>query len=176
MFQRFTHQMRDVATAAVAEAERRGDRHIGTEHLVLGLVSTTDERLRAGLDRSDLTVELARHHLADLDNDALAAIGLSSLVLDQAPGGGASPVPGRRHGLLRRFRRGMHRPFTSGSKDAFERCLRVALDRGDSHIGVEHLAAVLGESDARDPGVVLLARLYIDPAVLADVLDPPTAA
>lgn len=176
MFERFTPEMRELAEAAVCEAERRGDQHIGTEHLVLGMLATSGERLRAGLGRTDLTVDLARRQLAGLDGDALAAIGISSGVLDHAPGGGTTPIVGRRRGLLRRLRPGMHRPFTTGAIESLERCLVVALDRGNRHIGVEHLAAVLGERGGRDPGVALLGRLEVDPAALAPALEPPAAA
>ena len=40
LFERFTHEARSAVTAAVAEAERRDDRHIETDHLLVGLCPT----------------------------------------------------------------------------------------------------------------------------------------
>ncbi len=175
MYERFTPEMRQVITTAAAEAERRADRHTGTEHLVLGLISVGGERLRGGVGRTDLTIDLARERLARLDSDALAAVGVPFDVPESNAGGGATPVAGRGRGRLRRRPR-MHLPFTSGAKSAIERSLRVAQQGGDRHIGIEHLACVLSERDKRDPGVALLDRLDVKAEALVMALKPSKAA
>lgn len=168
MFRRFTGEMRELTMAAVHEAERRGDRHIGTEHLVLGLVSVRGHELAAALDRDDVTLDAGRRELGDADTEALAAVGLGAAPLAAEPGQ-------RLRGTSRRRRwwsRANHIPFTSGAKDTFEASLHTALERGDRHIGVEHLAGALEQRDPRDPGVALLRRLDLDPSALARALSP----
>jgi len=64
------------------EARRRGDRRVGTEHLVLGLVS---EPAMAEVLGRDLPT--ARAALDALDHDALVAVGLGE-------GLDAPPIPG----------------------------------------------------------------------------------
>jgi len=54
MFERFTRDARAVVHAAVAEAQERDDRHVGTEHLLLALTARTQPdpaaQLLAALD------------------------------------------------------------------------------------------------------------------------------
>jgi len=50
MFGRFTHDVRAVAIAAVAEAERRDDRRVGTEHLPLDAVASPNAVTSAVID------------------------------------------------------------------------------------------------------------------------------
>jgi len=69
----FASGAREVVAAALAEARLRGDRRIGTEHLLLGVLRLPDtEAARAlGVD-----LATARDALAALDHDALAALGI----------------------------------------------------------------------------------------------------
>lgn len=60
-----------VVTAALEESRRRGDRRLGTEHLLLGLLHDPDCARALG---TDLTA--ARAALDRLDRAALAALGI----------------------------------------------------------------------------------------------------
>lgn len=68
MFGRFTHDVRAVVIAAVAEAEHRDDRRVGTEHLPLDAVASpnavtavTDAQAR---DAAAVRAELERRMAA----------------------------------------------------------------------------------------------------------------
>jgi len=69
------------------EARRRGDRRVGTEHLVLGLLREPDIARVLGCD-----LEAAREALDAMDHDALVAIGIDRAL-------GAPPVPTREPAL-----------------------------------------------------------------------------
>ena len=60
-----------VVTAALEESRRRGDRRLGTEHLLLGLLHDPDSARALGKN-----VEEARAALDRLDRAALAALGI----------------------------------------------------------------------------------------------------
>ena len=67
---------------ASEEARRRGDRRVGTDHLVLALLQEPSIELIIGT-----TLERARHVLASLDRDALAVLDLD-VDLDLDPDSG----------------------------------------------------------------------------------------
>ena len=71
MFERFAVGARAAVTASADEARRRGDRRIGTDHLLLGLLHDPGSAEALGV-----TVEAAREKSDALDRAALAAIGL----------------------------------------------------------------------------------------------------
>jgi hypothetical protein len=73
------------------EAVRRGDRTIGTEHLVLALLVDPASPAARAIGRD---IESARRALDELDGIALAAVGLE-------PGVTAGPVAVRAQGRLR---------------------------------------------------------------------------
>ncbi|MFI6910339.1 Clp protease N-terminal domain-containing protein [Nonomuraea sp. NPDC050394] len=75
--------------AAANEAQRRGDRRIGTEHLLLGLLHDPHPALAEEVD-----LATARAALADLDSAALQAIGLDIGQAPQARPPKHPPVPG----------------------------------------------------------------------------------
>ena len=69
------------------EARRRGDRRVGTEHLVLGLLREPDVAQVLGCD-----LGAAREALDAMDRDALVAVGIDRAL-------GAPPVPTREPAL-----------------------------------------------------------------------------
>ena len=75
------------AVYAREEARRRGDRRVGTEHLVLGLLREPDVAHLLGCD-----LGTAREALDAMDRDALVAIGIDRPL--EAP-----PVPTREPAL-----------------------------------------------------------------------------
>ena len=128
------------------EAIRRGDRVVGTEHMVLALLADpASPAARAiGCD-----LESARAALDEMDAAALAAIGVT-------PGITAGPITVRPQGKLR---------LTPAAKAIFTGIPSVSRDREDG-LGIV-LNAVL---DLRrpDPAAELLAALGADRRAISD--------
>src|SRR6266511_1836149 len=141
-----------VLTAAADEARRRGDRRLGTDHLLLGLLH--DPAAEAA---SALGVDLASARAAQdaLDRAALAAVGIHA--------GDLGPIgePG-----------GAHRrpPLTSGARAVFKRAVEQAHPRKSGRIGTRHFLLALLACQRPDPAAELLHELGVDPAVVRDRL------
>lgn len=146
MFERFVTDVRSTVMVAAQDAvSRRGDRRIGSDHLLIGVVTAGNQfALDAGL-----TVESLFEALQRLDERALGAIGLA-----------ASGGPGGHH------RRRRHLPFTRGAKNALERSLRIAADLGHRRITTDHLLAALAVGGAKDAAVQLISACGLEPAAL----------
>jgi hypothetical protein len=123
------------------EIARRGDRRVGTDHLLLGLLHDADVAAALGVD-----VERARAVAGDLDQAALAAIGVD--LGDDLP-------PART-----RVRVG-HVPLTSAARAAIGRAGAVADAEHVRRIEPRHLLAALREREEPDPAAVLLAALGV---------------
>jgi ATP-dependent Clp protease ATP-binding subunit ClpA len=147
MFERFAPTTRDALSSAVDEAARRGERRVGTEHLLLGLLSDPAGSAAAALG-TDL--RSARAALDALDRAALAAVGVDAT---------AVPFPGyrRAHGRLR---------LTAAAGDVLRRTLRVAAAQRSNRLQPEHLLMALLERPGLDPVPQLLARLDVDVAAV----------
>lgn len=160
MFERFTHDARATVMGAVGEAERRGDRHVGTEHLLLGAIASAHPIVSAALADAGVDLLRTRSALDACDVAALAAVGVEVRAMPAA-----ADLPARRsYGRVRRS--GGHRPFTGGAKQVLEAALREALQRGDRHIGSEHILLGLAARPAPDPAHELLNALEVDSAAL----------
>ena len=109
-FTRFTAEARAVVVRAEAEAVELGHGRVGTEHLVLGILAAPRAEPGAQVLRR-LGVERER-----VRDEVVRRIGT-----------GDEP---RRSGSL---------PLTPRTKKALERALREAVDRGDHHVGTEHV-------------------------------------
>ena len=122
------------------EAVRRGDRTIGTEHLVLALlIDPASPAARAlGCD-----LDTARRALDALDHDALAAIGIE-------PGITAGPVTARATGRLR---------LTPTAKAVLTGIRDARKSRG---AGLEIVLSALLGLPRPDPAAELLAALGVD--------------
>ncbi|MFI0982453.1 Clp protease N-terminal domain-containing protein [Streptomyces sp. NPDC021093] len=163
MFERFTESARGVVIGAVTHAERLDAEQVTEEHLLLALMDTEGGRASfafaaLGIDRqrdavaASLADARRRGGMSKAEASALADMGIDvdAIVAKVEETHGEGALGGRKSG---RFRRGLlkgHRPFASGAKKAIEQSLRVAIGRGDHHIGDEHLLLAL---TAR-PGVV----------------------
>jgi len=122
------------------EAIRRGDRTIGTEHLVLALlIDPASPAARAlGCD-----LDSARRALDALDSQALAAIGVQ-------PGITAGPVAVRAHGRLR---------LTPAAKAVFTGIRDARRNRA---AGPGIVLSALLDLPRPDPAAELLAALGVD--------------
>ena len=76
MFEHFAAGARTAVTAALEEARHRGDRRLGTEHLLLGVLHA---RELDPLGELGLDLPRARAALAALDVAALAAVGMDTV-------------------------------------------------------------------------------------------------
>jgi hypothetical protein len=123
------------------EVARRGDRRVGTDHLLLGLLHDADVAEALGVD-----VERARAVARDLDQAALAAIGVD--LGDDLP---SAPT---------RVRVG-HIPLTSAARAAIGRSGAVADAERVRRIEPRHLLAALREGEEPDPAAVLFAALGV---------------
>jgi ATP-dependent Clp protease ATP-binding subunit ClpC len=112
-FDRFTECARRVLIVAQEEARALGHRHVGAEHLLLGLAASDDEVVSALLASAGLGLEQARIEVERL-----------------ASRGEEKDVPER----LR---------FGRGAKEVLELALREALALGHNYIDVEHLLLAL---------------------------------
>ena len=121
------------------ETVRRGDRRVGTDHLLLGLLHDRDVAETLGVD-----VERARAAARDLDQAALAAIGVD--LGEDLP---SAPT---------RVRFG-HVPLTSAARAAIGRSGAIADAERMRRIEPQHLLAALREGEEPDPAAVLLAAL-----------------
>jgi ATP-dependent Clp protease ATP-binding subunit ClpA len=134
MFERFTQDARRVVTSAQEEAARLHHGRIGTEHLLLGLLSQEGTPAAAVLARHGLTRDQVAGSVVDhvgsgeLDPDALTALGIDldavRSTVEATFGPGALDVAGpRRLGSGP----GGHIPFSSRAKKVLELSLREAV-------------------------------------------------
>ncbi|MFY1599027.1 Clp protease N-terminal domain-containing protein [Micromonospora sp. WMMD737] len=178
MFERFTDRARTVVRYARDEARTEGERPVGTEHLLLALLSDGDNLAarvlaEAGLRADDLRARVRRHTargatgLADADAAALHEIGidLAAIVarIEESFGPDAlreaAPAPRRRWGRWR-YAGG---PFSPRAKKVLELALREALRLRHRHIGTEHiLLGVLREGHGLGARVLTEAGADLD--------------
>jgi ATP-dependent Clp protease ATP-binding subunit ClpC len=109
MFERFTHRARRVVVLAQEESRLLGHNHIGTEHILLGLVREGDGVAAIALQRLGIELELVRKRVEEI-------IGRGEGVPSMA-----------------------HIPFTPRAKKVLELSLREALGLGHNYIGTEHI-------------------------------------
>jgi ATP-dependent Clp protease ATP-binding subunit ClpA len=134
---------RAVLTAATAEAQRMGDRRIGTHHLLLALLDNPLS-LAARLLAVDLAA--ARSALTHLERAALTTIGVEAPVLDR-------PQPIHSH---------RRPPFTSGARSTLHEGVDHARAEGSPQIEERHILHALLARKQPDPAAELLATLGID--------------
>ena len=155
MFERFTDEARAAVTAAQTEAAALQHGWIGTEHLLLGVLTTGGHGARllggfgvdAGAVRNDV-VRIVGRGEDDIDRDALATLGIDLDAVrervERAFGPGALS---RREGCRRGWV-GPRAPFTPRAKKALELTLREGLALGARGLGSEHMVlGLLREGD-----------------------------
>jgi len=152
MITRLSVDARKVVLASAAEeARRRGDRRLGTDHLLLGLLHDASSAKALGTD-----LEAARDAADALDRAALAAVGVDVAHL-------ADPTPtvfSRR--LL---------PLTSGARAVIKSALDQTRRAGSKRIEARQFLLALLERRRPDPAAELLQGLGVDPSQVRDRLE-----
>jgi ATP-dependent Clp protease ATP-binding subunit ClpA len=129
MFERFTNQARRAIVMAQEEARLLDHNHIGTEHILLGLLAEREGVAARALESLNVTLEVARDQAREI-------IG---------------------HGHHQQEQAG-HIPFTPRAKKVLELSLREALNLRSDTIGTEHvLLGLITESEGA--GAQILERL-----------------
>jgi ATP-dependent Clp protease ATP-binding subunit ClpA len=185
MFERFTDRARQVAIDAQVSARRLGHGHVGTEHILLGLLQGDGIGARvlgalgvtaAAVER-EVLAEVGRGPLGSGDAEALGAIGIDleevRRRVEASFGPGALQWrPGRGCGRDRRLPLfGGHIPFTPRAKKVLELSLREALALKHKYIGTEHILLGLVR-EGEGLAMLVLTRLGAGPdAIRARVLD-----
>jgi len=135
MFQRFTDKARRTVVLAQEEARALRHDHIGTEHLLLGLLREGAGVAATALTSLGVSLAAARERAADGGRAEQRASGRSS-------------TEG-------------HIPFTPGAKRTLELALRESLQLGHDYIGTEHiLLGLVREQGCR--AAVILSELGVD--------------
>ncbi|WP_328535426.1 Clp protease N-terminal domain-containing protein [Streptomyces sp. NBC_00344] len=143
MFEQFAAGARAVVAAALDEARLRGDRRIGTEHLLLGVLHDPDS---SAVRTLGVDLDTARTALDTLDRSALAAIGVDVEGVERPP----VPVSRKRT------------PLTSGARAVLPRAVGEVRRDGSRRIGPEHLLLALLDCEQPDPAAELMGQLGID--------------
>ncbi|WP_030908593.1 Clp protease N-terminal domain-containing protein [Streptomyces sp. NRRL F-5126] len=151
MFEQFAGETRAAVSDALEEARLRGDRRIGTEHLLLGALSQQGAAAGTGLG---VDAGAVREALRELDTEALAAVGVD------ARGADRPPIPSSRK----------HTPFTSSAKSVLSGALAEVRSQGARRITPAHLLLALLETKEPDPAADVLTRLGVDRAAARERL------
>jgi ATP-dependent Clp protease ATP-binding subunit ClpA len=128
---------------ATAEAKRRGDRRVGTEHIVLALLADPESVTAQAFG---VRPDDARAGLQELDRQALASLGITAELT-----GPATAVPSRRERLR----------ITPGAKGVFKGLRQAA---NGERLGLRHVLLVVLDLQSPDPAADLLDQLGVDRA------------
>ena len=137
---------------ASEEARRRGDRRVGTDHLLLALLE--DPSVEAVLG---VSLQQAREALASLDREALGALGLGADADAPELPMRAVPKKPRIRDIAKKDRFRM----SPAAKKALDDAYKPKGHRGLQVTGLEVLAQIL-TLQPPDPAVVLLGALGVD--------------
>jgi len=135
-----------VLSSATEEARRRGDRRLGTDHLLLGLLHDDDSPAAKALA---VSLADARASSNALDVAALAAVGVEVERVDEGP----PAALGRRSPSL-----------TSGSRAVIKSAIHEARRFKSGRIDTTHLLLALLSLKHPDPAAELLKALGVEPA------------
>ena len=144
-----------VLAAATQEARRRGDRRLGTEHLVLGLLHDGGSRAARALG---VPLAAARATSGALDLAALAAVGVEREPLGQ--------------GIVSSLGRRLP-PLTSGARAVLKCATGEARALGSGRLDATQLLLALLALQRPDPAAELLGALGVDRAQVRKRLAGP---
>jgi ATP-dependent Clp protease ATP-binding subunit ClpA len=145
--------LRTLLANASDEALRRGERRVGTDHVLLALLHTPESPVARAMG---VTLAEARLAADQLDAEALAAIGVTVAIDDAAA-------------LRQRARR--FPPLTSGTREVLKQAIDAADPRRSGHLGGEHVLRALMSRQRPDPAAELTHALGIDPAAMVHRLN-----
>jgi len=140
---RMTKEARNIWRDAGMESMRRQDGYIGSEHIVLALLSNPSG---IGAAVTGVSLEDAREALHRLDDQALAAIGIDAEAPDS----------------MRRRRR-TRISVTDSVKRTLADARREAERRGEKAIDTRHFMLAIVNADRPNLGLRLLGELGCDP-------------
>ncbi len=149
------------------EARRRGDRKVGTEHLILGLLREPALAQALGCD-----LRTARDALDAMDHDALAAVGIGA-VFNAPPIPIDEPIKRPSRPTLKEVLRD-RLPMTPAAKRALEEAYKE-VRRGHHDFPQQVLLTIL-ELAPPDPAAELIAALGVDRAAVRQCLGAGRAA
>jgi len=141
-----------VVRRALEEARNRGDRRLGTEHLLLGVIGDPQSEVALALG---VDLESARAALDALDRAALASIGLDvgSLRLPKLP-------PARKRP-----------PLTSAARYVLLRAINESGRTKARRSTRRHILLALLAREPPDPAAALMAQLGIHRALVRERLE-----
>jgi ATP-dependent Clp protease ATP-binding subunit ClpA len=141
-------------SSAVQEATGRGDRRVGTDHLLLAVLREPDSGPARALG---VGLAAARDAEEALDQVALAAIGVGADVLTAA---GPGDLPGARPAV---GRAALHRlGLSHGARSVLKRAVDLARAARSGQVEAGHFLLALLELQRPDPAAELLASLGVD--------------
>ena len=150
------------------EARRRGDRKVGTEHLILGLLREPVLAQALGCD-----LQTARDALDAMDHDALAAVGIGA-AFNAPPIPIDEPIKRPSRPTLKAVLRD-RLPMTPAAKTALEKSYKETRPGGHDNGPQQVLLTVL-ELEPPDPAAELIAALHVDRAAARQRLGVGRAA
>jgi hypothetical protein len=149
------------------EARRRGDRRVGTEHLILGLLMEPDLAQALGCD-----LQTARDALDAMDHDALAAVGIGA-AFNAPPISIDAPIKRPTRPTFKAALRD-HLPLTPAAKTTLEKCYKET--RRDNLPYKQEVLLTVLELEPPDPAAALIAALDVDRATARQRLGVGRAA
>jgi ATP-dependent Clp protease ATP-binding subunit ClpA len=158
MFERFAQSTKAALEGARNEAERRGDRRIGSDHLLIALLQDDATAQFVGV-----SADAARAAADELDRSALSAIGLTVGDGTYTP---ATYTPAAYTPAGRGASRKSVTSITRGAKGVIEQSMAHAASAKARAVSSEHMLLALLDKKQPDPAAALLAALPIDHAAL----------
>lgn len=149
-------ELRTLLADASEEALRRGERRLGTDHVLLALLHEPQSRAARAMS---VSLAAARSAADRLDAEALAAIGVTVRIDDAAIS----------RQKVRRFP-----PLTSGTREVLKLAIDAADPRRSGHIGGEHVLRALMSRQRPDPAAELMHALGVDRASVVGRLSAMT--
>ncbi|MGW0801648.1 Clp protease N-terminal domain-containing protein [Nonomuraea sp. NPDC002799] len=138
-----------VVKAALEEARLRGDRRLGTEHLLLGALHHGDSARALGVD-----VAAARAALDELDRAALRMLGLEVGEMPKRPPRKHPRIPGT--------------AFTSSARAVVNQAIKATTAKTRPVEAPRHLVLALLAQSRQDPVAQLIDQLGIDRTAVRD--------
>jgi Clp amino terminal domain, pathogenicity island component len=145
------------------EARRRGDRRVGTDHLLLALLEHPSIEVVSGV-----SLQQARQALESLDHEALAVMGLGS-------GADAPPLPMRTVPKKPRFRDVAQKDrlrMTPAAKKVLEEASKP--NRRRLYVTAQQVLTQILTLQPPDPAAVLLGVLGVNASEVGSRLDAGT--